>query len=393
MLQSFANIININKAELDAWYIDKLSKAARCFYSSVDIRYSGQKMVPVDTNLFPAGFNNLNQNNIIKATKFTQNYFKLNFSKAKNILLIGEDHNRNLHYLDNLKTLENIINQAGYVCKLGSLSANDIVVYNGAMHSDITIYPLIKEHRKLKTIDSFIPDLILLNNDLIAGIPEKLNDIDQEIIPNTKNGWFKRRKFNHFLIYNQLAKELELKFSLPSFPITTEIAVCGGINFKTGEGLNLLAEKTQKTLDIIKEKYKANDIKDDPYVVIKSDYGSYGMGVMMIKSAEDVLSLNQKYRRKMHVTKSNIVNDQVLIQEGVKTIDRINEYMAEPLLYMLDHNQVSFLYRTHKEKDEYSNLNSVGMKIFNQEVSSNDIYKQCCDFIARLATLAAANEV
>ena len=30
------------------------------FYSSVDLRNSGFKLAPVDTNLFPGGFNNLN---------------------------------------------------------------------------------------------------------------------------------------------------------------------------------------------------------------------------------------------------------------------------------------------------------------------------------------------
>ena len=30
------------------------------FYCSVDLRNAGYKLAPVDTNLFPAGFNNLN---------------------------------------------------------------------------------------------------------------------------------------------------------------------------------------------------------------------------------------------------------------------------------------------------------------------------------------------
>src|SRR5674476_513563 len=30
------------------------------FYSSVDLRNSGFKLAPIDTNLFPGGFNNLN---------------------------------------------------------------------------------------------------------------------------------------------------------------------------------------------------------------------------------------------------------------------------------------------------------------------------------------------
>lgn len=391
MLKILSDKLNLNKLALEDWYQKKLVNATRCFYSSVDLRYSGNKLVPVDCNLFPAGFNNLNQDNIISSANIVKEYLEKNFSDVKKILLIAEDHTRNLHYLDNLETIKKIILKAGYECCIASLTSSDDNLYQGIIYSDINIMHLSRKENKLSTQD-FVPDLIILNNDLMGGLPEILKDLDQLIIPHPNNGWFKRRKSNHFKIYNQLAEELEDIFDIPSVMLTTEFAVCENVNFKTKIGLDDLAEKVRQVLERIRIKYQKYNISEDPYVVIKSDYGTYGMGVMIVRSAEEVYILNKKIRKQMHVTKHNIVNEQVLIQEGVKTIDTINDHAAEPLLYLINHQQVAFLYRSHHEKDDYSNLNSVGMKITNHKHDFNE-YSQCCNFVACLASLASALEI
>src|ERR1035437_4255375 len=45
---------------IEHWLRAQWPKRATPFYSSVDLRNSGFQLAPVDTNLFPAGFNNLN---------------------------------------------------------------------------------------------------------------------------------------------------------------------------------------------------------------------------------------------------------------------------------------------------------------------------------------------
>jgi glutamate--cysteine ligase len=390
MLKEIVKLLNLNQIELDIWYQEKLLQGNKCFYSSIDLRYSGSKLVPVDTNLFPAGFNNLNAIDIENAAQLAKNYIN-NFPYVKNILIIGEDHTRNFHYLDNLKTLELIILKAGYNCKIASLNSSESATLNGIIHSSINISSLIKEGNLLKTDDGFCADLILLNNDLMSGMHKKLEDLNQVIIPKPENGWFKRRKSHHFAIYNQLFQELEEKFNLPSHRFTTEFSVCSDIDFKSKQGMEILANQVDLLLDRIRIKNAKHNIHEDPYIVIKSNYGTYGMGVMTVKSADEVLQLNKKFRQQMHTTKNNIVNTEVILQEGIKTIDVVNGSSAEPLLYLIDHTLVSFLYRTHNEKDEYSNLNSVGMKISNHKLDYNEYY-QCCTFIARMATLAAGLE-
>lgn len=392
MLKLIADILRLKEQEFEDWYQAKLNSANPCFYTSVDLRYSGQKIVPVDTNLFPAGFNNVSSDNIEQASSLAKGYINKHSPNTKKILLIGEDHSRNPYYIDNLKTIELILSKAGYNIKIGSLTASEHSKTQGKKHSDICISSITRHKNKLQ-IDDFIPELIILNNDLSSGFPEILKNIEQKVIPHPNNGWFIRRKSNHFKVYNELLTELQELFSLPAFLLSTEFDVCEGVNFKSKHGMDELAKKVEAVLSNIKEKYKQHNINDTPYVVVKSDYGTYGMGIMMVKSADEIYSINKKLRNQMHITKSNIVNERVIIQEGIKTIDKIGDASAEPLLYLINHHKIEFMYRIHKAKDEYSNLNSVGMEIANNHKFDCEDYYYCCNLVARLASLTAALEL
>ncbi|MGB9150851.1 MAG: glutamate--cysteine ligase, partial [Burkholderiales bacterium] len=45
---------------IERWFRNQWMEHAAPLYTSVDLRNSGFKLAPVDTNLFPGGFNNLN---------------------------------------------------------------------------------------------------------------------------------------------------------------------------------------------------------------------------------------------------------------------------------------------------------------------------------------------
>lgn len=48
------------KPTIEHWFRKQWQHHTVPFYCSVDLRNSGFKLAPVDTNLFPGGFNNLN---------------------------------------------------------------------------------------------------------------------------------------------------------------------------------------------------------------------------------------------------------------------------------------------------------------------------------------------
>ena len=98
-----------NHQQIEGWFRNQWLKYPAPFYSSIDIRNSGFKISPIDTNLFPAGFNNLNsdfQSLYVTAVKHSLDTLK---TKINKILIIPEDHTRNEHYLDSLEYLSKLI--------------------------------------------------------------------------------------------------------------------------------------------------------------------------------------------------------------------------------------------------------------------------------------------
>src|SRR4051812_39195499 len=70
-------------------------------YSSIDLRDSGTRLVAVDVNLFPGGFNNLNSNSIGRATQEMKAALKEKLKKDSDwkIGLVPESHTNNEGYL------------------------------------------------------------------------------------------------------------------------------------------------------------------------------------------------------------------------------------------------------------------------------------------------------
>ena len=111
----------------------------------------------------------------------------------------------------------------------------------------------------------------------------------------------------------------------------------------------------------MREKYREYGIADEPFVIVKADAGTYGMGIMTVKSPDDVTGLNRKQRNKMAVVKEGLQVHEVIIQEGVPTYERVDGGVAEPVVYMIDRYVVGGFYRVHRERGIDENLNAPGM--------------------------------
>jgi glutamate--cysteine ligase len=142
------------------------------FYTSVDVRNAGFKLAPVDTNLFPGGWNNLTPEMLPLAVQAAMAAIEKICPEARNLLLIPENHTRNTFYLTNVARLVQIFHQAGLNVRLGSLdesikAPSQIELPDG---SALTVEPLVRNRGRLGLKD-FDPCTILLNNDLSAGLP------------------------------------------------------------------------------------------------------------------------------------------------------------------------------------------------------------------------------
>ena len=347
---------------IEHWFRSQWQENTVPFYCSVDLRNAGFKLAPVDTNLFPGGFNNLNPHFLALCVLAAQAAVEKICPEAQRFLLIPENHTRNLFYLQNVAALRYILHQAGLHVRIGTLlpeitAPTTFDLPNG---EQLVLEPLIREGRRLK-LAGFDPCAIILNNDLSAGIPEILQGLNQPVIPPLHAGWATRLKSNHFAAYNEVAEKFAALIGIDPWTINPYFATCSSVNFQAREGEECLAEHVDHMLAAIRVKYQEHGIQEEPFVIVKADAGTYGMGIMTAKSPDDVRALNRKQRNKMSVVKEGLQVSDVIVQEGVYTFESINAAVAEPVVYMIDRFVVGGFYRVHTSRGVDENLNAPGM--------------------------------
>lgn len=348
---------------IEHWFRSQWHNHAVPFYGSVDLRNSGFKLAPVDMNLFPGGHNNLNPDFLPLAVQAAQSAVDRVCPEARNILVIPENHTRNSFYLQNVAALVHIFEQAGLKVRLGSLNPEitaltQLTAANGAV---ITLEPLERRGNRLVLADGFSPCIVLLNNDLSGGIPEILKNLEQNLMPPLHGGWAVRRKSNHFAAYDKVADDFSSLISIDPWLINPYYSTATGLDFHTRQGEDELAAKVESVLARTRAKYREYGIDHEPYVIVKADAGTYGMGVMSVKTPEEVIGLNRKARNKMSVVKEGLEVSEVIVQEGVYTFESINEAVAEPVVYMMDRYVIGGFYRVHTGRGVDENLNAPGM--------------------------------
>jgi glutamate--cysteine ligase len=347
---------------IERWFRLEWMEHTPPFYTSVDIRNAGFKLAPVDTNLYPGGWNNLTPEMLPLAVQAAQAAIEKICPEAKNLLIIPENHTRNTFYLTNVAQLQRIFHMAGLNVRLGSINPEikDTTVIELPNGESVTLEPVVRSQHRLGLKD-FDPCTILLNNDLSAGAPGILEDLhEQFLLPPLHAGWSVRRKTNHFQSYEEVAKRFGKLLGIDPWLINPMFTQCGDVNFAEGTGMDCLRSNVDALLTKIKRKYKEYGINEKPFVVVKADNGTYGMGIMTVRDVADLDALNRKTRNKMNVIKDGQTVNDVIIQEGVLTNERINDAVAEPVVYMMDRYVVGGFYRVHAERGVDENLNAPG---------------------------------
>ena len=406
-LQELERVVLDRRPDIEGWFRKRWAQHAPPFYSSVDLRNSGFKLAPVDTNLFPGGFNNLNPEFLPLCVHAAMSALQRVCPDARGLLIIPENHTRNLNYLDNVAILRRIMEGAGYTVRIGSLipgleKATEVETAQG---EKLLLEPVERRGNRI-AVEGFDPCAVLLNNDLSAGIPAILRGIEQPVAPPAVAGWSTRRKSHHFHVYDRVAEDFAKLIGIDPWVVDPVFSQCGKVNFTEKEGEDCLAANVEYVLGEIREKYAQYGITEPPFCIVKADAGTYGMGIMTVKSVDDVRNLNRKTRNKMAVIKEGQPVHEVIIQEGVYTFESVEGAVAEPVVYMMDHFVVGGFYRVHTERGVDENLNSPGAKFAPLAFETNCHTPDCLGkpgdppnrfytygVVARLANLAAAIEV
>ena len=394
---------------IETWLRGQWQKHPAPFYASVDLRNAGFKLAPVDTNLFPAGFNNLNPAFLPLCIQAIQYAIEQIQPLTCNILLIPENHTRNTFYFQSIARLREILLKAGFSVHMGLLPVDNSSLVPPSItlpEGTTLIWEQIRRVENRLWVGDIEPCIILLNNDLAAGRPEILENIEQPIIPPLGLGWSNRLKSEHFAEYRQVVLEIAPLLDIDPWIIDPLFTDCGSVNFMTRDGEECLVENAAELLNAIQNKYDQYHLSQRPFLIVKSDQGTYGMGIMTVRSADELKDLNRKQRTHMAARKGGLPVSRVILQEGVYTFESWNGAVAEPVVYLIDRFVVGGFYRVHTNRGRDENLNSPGMYFEPLSFADSCItpeQNQPPDYcpnrfyaygvIARLALVAAAREL
>jgi glutamate--cysteine ligase len=402
--------------QIERWFRLEWQEHTPPFYGSVDVRNAGFKVAPIETNLFPAGFNHLADAMLPLAAQAATGAIEKYCPDARNLLLILENDTRDLRYFANVLRLEAIFRQAGLTVRFGTVNPDVLKAFAITLQDgrSVLIEPVKRNGRRLVVPASsavgssdFDPCTILLNNDLSLGIPETLKNLhEQVLLPPLHAGWSVRRKSNHFTAYNEVARKFAKAFDIDPWLITPYFANVKKVNFQETKAQELLATRVELLLKQIRTKYKEYGITDAPFVVVKADAGTYGAVVMSVKDASEVMSLSGLQKDRIAGARVSAQPTDVLLQEGLPTIETVDNATAEPVVYTIDRFVVGGFYRVNTQRGPEENLVSPSMhfkplpfaKPCNMPDCGEDTTAAPNRFytygvIARLALLAAAIEL
>ena len=323
------------------------------FYSSVDVRNAGFKLAPVDTHLFPGGWNNLTPAMLPLAVQAAMVAIEKICPEAKNLLLIPENHSNNASntfYLSSIAQLRRIFHMAGLHVRIGSIDPDikqntTVALPNG---ESIVLEPVIRSAKRLGLKD-FDPCTILLNNELTKGLPGILEELhEQFVLPPLHASGSIRRKSTHYKTYDDVCKRFGKLLGVDPWLINPMYLTCTDAD---------LTACVDTLLAKIKKKYKEYGISDKPFVVVKNNHSSSsdkhaGTGVLMLRQSSEL-----KDHHDIASFKGELV-----VQEGVLTKERMNDAVAEPVVYMMDRYVVGGFYRVHADRGMDENLCSPGSR-------------------------------
>ena len=389
-----------NWDSINQWIDNEQLKLPQPITSSVDVRESKTKFAPVDHNMYPAGFNNICSKDLLHCADRFREAFDTIKTGTRRVGLLPESHTKNKYYLDHLYKLKSTIEMADAEVIIFSPdttlfeeSGTNLIELESQSGFKIEIHKAQVMDGQFLSYDPKIKfnfEVVILNNDQSNPLPIDWKSIKNPVLPTPFVGWYRRQKILHFKHYRTVANDFAAHFEINPDLIQAHFSQAEGVDYNTKEGLDELANEVDKFLATL---------PPESSVFVKASQGTYGMGISVVASGDEVRNMNRKVRNKMDVGKNNLKFTSVLIQEGVETIVKYDDAPAEVTIYLINGRSSGGFMRTNPLKGTQANLNSQGM--IYQKLCLSDV-KQDCDHkikeavysvIARLSTLAAAHEM
>ena len=198
LVHNLTDLLENNRQKITEWMDSKRKEVPIPIYGSVDIRDAGWKIGVVDANHFPAGFNNVSEEDKPNLAQLLQNHIKREYDDCQWVHLYPESHTRNKGYVENIAALKELLLLGGFKCTVGSLDFENLGHLLG-LSGPLKLDPVSSETidgEEVLMIYGATPDLVLLNNDLTEGLIEGFGN--QVVSPPPSMGWIRQTFGNCF---------------------------------------------------------------------------------------------------------------------------------------------------------------------------------------------------
>ncbi len=333
---------------IERWFRLEWMEHTPPFYSSVDVRNAGFKLAPVEMDYTPLAWNNLTEAMLPLAVQAAMAAIEKICPEARNLLIVPDRQVHNTSYLTSLAQLRRVFHMAGLNVRIGSISpdikkATTLELPGG---ESITLEPVVRTKRRIGVKD-FDPCTILLNNDLRAGVPGILEELhEQFVLPPLHASAAVRRKSTYFKCYEEISKRFGKLIGVDPWLIYPISERWEAVDADTPAAREALAVRVEAMLAKVRKKYKEYGIKSKAFLVIKADQTGAAFETLTLRDASGAAQVSPTM--------------DLVLQEGVLTNERINDGVAEPVVYMMDRYVVGGFYRVHAERGAEQDLCAPG---------------------------------
>tara|TARA_Y100001954_G_scaffold38778_1_gene38598 strand:+ start:353 stop:1564 length:1212 start_codon:yes stop_codon:yes gene_type:complete len=395
-LSDLNELVESKRQNITEWMNTKRQEVPIPIYGSVDVRDAGWKIAVVDANHFPAGFNNIAKEDEQHISALLKNHIMRRDTNCEWVHLYPESHTRNAAYVENLTTLQRLIEKAGFRCTVGSpelAEHGSLAGISGPLNLDCVSIIQVGDEESI-VVDGVAPDMILLNNDLTEGIVPGLTSA--RVSPPPIMGWHQRKKSHHYEALSEYVHEIAEMLEIEPWHLMTDWFVSKDKCLDRESCRIELAAEVDEFIDKIKQKYHSMAIEREPVVFIKNDSGTYGLGILSVRSGKELLSLSNRKMNKLMYSKGGVDVENFLIQEGVPTRLKTEDGgPVEPVVYLVDGQAASWFYRVNEKKSDIENLNSPS-STFQSHAEAGHLYGENSHswhaLVAELSMLAMGKE-
>lgn len=330
--------IKKNSYAISGWFEKHHKRVSVPLITALTIKDSGFKVSVSHINSFPMGLNYLSSSDLRNTKSLIKKYFKKHHSdipKLKKILILTTIEHQNPFYYDHIFTLVKLLKQSSFKVELATVEKIEMpVTIKTPSKKTLKIFPALLDKNRLKT-ELFNPDFILLTDAFKGDLSLKLGNLEQPMSPPSKVTRHYSKKSNTLNILNNLMKDFSVVAEVDPWLITSQYHIEHHVNFEEKSGIEKVAHSAQQILAQLEQKYKEYNVAAIPSIQITNNSGAFGMGMISIKSIQELSDLYYKKKAKKVQAKSQAIINDVLIEETVPVRPLLKKFIGEAVIYLI----------------------------------------------------------